>query len=99
MTPFNKPYITGKEVHYIYDAVSSGHLSGNGKYTKLCQNYFVRSLLDKESWCFQCTWSLLLATNQRQNRCSSLNDAQMDATTAATSLAGIKAAAISRCIV
>ena len=38
--PFNKPYITGKEVHFIYDAVASGHISGNGKYTKLCQQYF-----------------------------------------------------------
>lgn len=38
--PFNKPYITGKEVHYIYDAVNNGHLSGNGKYTKLCQTFF-----------------------------------------------------------
>lgn len=38
--PFNKPHITGKELHYIYDAVASGHLSGNGKYTKMCQKYF-----------------------------------------------------------
>ena len=38
--PFNKPHITGKEVHYIYDAVSTGHISGNGKYTKMCQHYF-----------------------------------------------------------
>ncbi|GAO30615.1 dTDP-4-amino-4,6-dideoxygalactose transaminase [Geofilum rubicundum] len=38
--PFNKPHITGKEVHYIYDAVASGHISGNGKYTKLCQSFF-----------------------------------------------------------
>lgn len=38
--PFNKPYLTGKEVHYIYDAVASGHISGNGKYTKLCQQFF-----------------------------------------------------------
>jgi dTDP-4-amino-4,6-dideoxygalactose transaminase len=37
--PFNKPYLTGKETHYIYDAVSTGKLSGNGKYTQLCQNY------------------------------------------------------------
>ncbi len=37
---FNKPYLTGKEVHYMYDAVYSKHLSGNGKYTKLCQNFF-----------------------------------------------------------
>jgi dTDP-4-amino-4,6-dideoxygalactose transaminase len=40
MLPFNKPHITGKEVHYIYDAVATGHISGNGKYTKLCQQYF-----------------------------------------------------------
>jgi dTDP-4-amino-4,6-dideoxygalactose transaminase len=40
MIPFNKPYITGKEVHYINDAVASGHISGNGKYTKMCQQYF-----------------------------------------------------------
>lgn len=38
--PFNKPHITGKEVHYIYDAVATGHISGNGKYTKMCQKYF-----------------------------------------------------------
>ncbi len=36
---FNKPHLTGKETHYIYDAVSTGKLSGNGKYTQLCQNY------------------------------------------------------------
>ncbi|MBN1186719.1 MAG: dTDP-4-amino-4,6-dideoxygalactose transaminase [Bacteroidales bacterium] len=49
MIPFNKPYITGKETHYIYDAVYSGHLSGNGKYTKMCQNYF------EERWGFKKT--------------------------------------------
>lgn len=40
MIPFNKPYITGKEVHYIYDAVNSGKISGNGKFTNKCQRYF-----------------------------------------------------------
>ncbi len=40
MIPFNKPYITGKEVHHIYGAVATGHISGNGEYTKKCQNYF-----------------------------------------------------------
>lgn len=38
--PFNKPYLTGKETHYIYDAVNSGKISGNGKYTKLSQSFF-----------------------------------------------------------
>ncbi len=38
--PFNKPYLTGKEAHYMYDAVYTGKLSGNGKYTKKCQAFF-----------------------------------------------------------
>lgn len=38
--PFNKPHLTGKETDYICDAVSSGKLSGNGKYTKKCQQFF-----------------------------------------------------------
>ncbi|SHM19249.1 dTDP-4-amino-4,6-dideoxygalactose transaminase [Flavobacterium chilense] len=40
MIPFNKPYLTGKETHYIYDAVNSGKISGNGKYTQKCQVFF-----------------------------------------------------------
>jgi dTDP-4-amino-4,6-dideoxygalactose transaminase len=40
MIPFNKPYLTGKETHYIYDAVNSGKISGNGKYTQMCQAFF-----------------------------------------------------------
>jgi dTDP-4-amino-4,6-dideoxygalactose transaminase len=40
MIPFNKPYITGKEVQYIQDAVAIGKISGNGKYTQLCHQYF-----------------------------------------------------------
>ena len=34
------PYLTGKEVYYMQDAVGTGKISGNGKYTRLCQNYF-----------------------------------------------------------
>ncbi|GAB4199143.1 MAG: dTDP-4-amino-4,6-dideoxygalactose transaminase [Bacteroidia bacterium] len=37
---FNIPHLTGKEVHYIYDAVFNKQLSGNGKYTKLCHQFF-----------------------------------------------------------
>lgn len=37
---FNKPYLTGKEKDYISEVLSNGKLSGNGKYTKLCQNFF-----------------------------------------------------------
>jgi dTDP-4-amino-4,6-dideoxygalactose transaminase len=40
MTPFNKPYLTGKETRYIEDAVATGKISGNGKYTQKCQKFF-----------------------------------------------------------
>ena len=40
MIPFNKPFLTGKEAHYMYEAVFTGKLSGNGAFTKKCQNYF-----------------------------------------------------------
>jgi len=40
MIPFNKPFLTGKETHYIYEAVNSGKISGNGMFTKKCQDFF-----------------------------------------------------------
>ena len=40
MIHFNKSYLTGKEAHYMYQAVYSGKISGNGEFTKKCQNYF-----------------------------------------------------------
>ncbi len=47
MIPFNKPYLTGKETKYIEDAVRTGKISGNGKYTKMCQEFF------EEKWGFK----------------------------------------------
>lgn len=38
--PFNKPYLTGKEAHYLYQAVYSGKISGNGIFTKKCHIFF-----------------------------------------------------------
>lgn len=38
--PFNKPYLTGREPDYIIDAIRRGKISGNGHYTKLCQQFF-----------------------------------------------------------
>lgn len=38
--PFNKPFLTGKETEYIKDAVTDGKISGNGKYTKKCHQFF-----------------------------------------------------------
>ncbi|GAB1448376.1 dTDP-4-amino-4,6-dideoxygalactose transaminase [Bacteroidota bacterium] len=38
--PFNKPYLTGKEAHYMYQAVYSGKISGDGLFTKKCHTWF-----------------------------------------------------------
>jgi len=36
--PFNKPYLSGKELEYINDAIiNNSHISGDGKYTFKCQ--------------------------------------------------------------
>lgn len=40
MIPFNKPFLTGNETKYIENAVNSGKISGNGLYTKRCQDFF-----------------------------------------------------------
>ena len=36
--PFNKPYLSGKELDYIADAVNTGKTSGNQKYSKQVHN-------------------------------------------------------------
>ena len=40
MIPFNQPYVSGKELEYIQDAINRGHISGNGYYTKKCHEFF-----------------------------------------------------------
>lgn len=42
MIGFNKPYITGKEIQYILEAVQREKISGNGYYTQRCQNFLKR---------------------------------------------------------
>lgn len=36
--PFNKPYVTGKELDYISEAVGYGNVSGDGFFTKACSD-------------------------------------------------------------
>ena len=43
---FNKPYMVGKELEYIQQAVNFGHISGNGPFTLKCHTYF------EERWGF-----------------------------------------------
>lgn len=48
--PFNKPYLTGNETEYISDAVyNEMKISGNGKYTKLCHDFFEKRYKFKKS--------------------------------------------------
>ena len=39
MIPFNKPYMTGRELSYIAEAHMKGHLSGDGHFTKQCHQW------------------------------------------------------------
>lgn len=40
MIPFNKPPYTGAEDQYVLDAMRSNKMSGDGKFTHLCQGWF-----------------------------------------------------------
>ncbi len=51
MIPFNKPFLTGKEAHYMYQAVYTGKLSGNGVFTKKCQQFFEEKYGFKKAIC------------------------------------------------
>lgn len=37
--PFNRPFIIGRELEYISRAVGSGHLAGDGAFTRKCQDW------------------------------------------------------------
>ena len=39
MIPFNKPYLTGKELKYISEAHARGQLAGDGHFTKACHGW------------------------------------------------------------
>lgn len=43
--PFNKPFIAGKELYNIAQAVLKGHLAGDGEYTKLCHSWLEENLV------------------------------------------------------
>ncbi len=40
MIPFNKPYLTGNELGYIEEAVGYGKISGDGIFSRKCQEFF-----------------------------------------------------------
>jgi dTDP-4-amino-4,6-dideoxygalactose transaminase len=40
MIPFNKPYLHGRELVYIAEAVASGKIAGDGSFTRRCHTFF-----------------------------------------------------------
>ena len=57
--PFNKPFIIGKELNYIEQAIVSGKISGNGSYTKKCHHYFEQQFnIGKSLLTSSCTHAL-----------------------------------------
>lgn len=62
MLPFNKSPVLGTEINYIADAIESKKLSGDGKYSKLCQQWFEQQLLCEKTLLMpSCTHALELA--------------------------------------
>lgn len=49
--PFGKPFIAGKELYYIAQAVLSGSIAGNGLFTRQCHQWLEQHL--------GCGWALL----------------------------------------
>jgi dTDP-4-amino-4,6-dideoxygalactose transaminase len=60
--PFNKPFLTGREIHYISEASSRGQLAGDGYFTKKCNAW-----LEEKTGCYKallthsCTAALEMA--------------------------------------
>jgi dTDP-4-amino-4,6-dideoxygalactose transaminase len=60
--PFNKPYMTGKELQYIAEAHANGHLAGNGAFSKRCSAWLEERLgSDKALLTHSCTAALEMA--------------------------------------
>jgi dTDP-4-amino-4,6-dideoxygalactose transaminase len=60
--PFNKPFIAGKELYNISQAVLSGHLAGNGAFTRKCQEFLeTRYGCGKALMTSSCTGALEMA--------------------------------------
>ena len=59
MIPFNKPYMTGRELSYIAQAHANGHLSGDGPFTRRCHGWLeARTNAHKALLTHSCTAAL-----------------------------------------
>lgn len=60
--PFNKPYMTGKELWNISQAHASGHLAGDGSYTRKCSTWLEQQIgCEKALLTHSCTAALEIA--------------------------------------
>lgn len=60
--PFNKPALTGNEKQYILEAINSPKISGDGKFTRRCQQWFEENLFCKKALLTtSCTHALEMA--------------------------------------
>ena len=56
--PFNKPSLVGDEMKYIADSLEKGHISGNGEYTKLAEQFLAHFFSSNSLLTTSCTHSL-----------------------------------------
>jgi dTDP-4-amino-4,6-dideoxygalactose transaminase len=42
--PFNRPFVAGNEQRYVAEAISRGHISGNGHFTRRCEQFLEAEL-------------------------------------------------------
>jgi len=56
--PFNRPSFVNNEFNYIKDAMINGHISGNGKYTKLSEKFLNNFFSSQSLLTTSCTHSL-----------------------------------------
>ena len=62
MVPFNKPFVAGKELYYIAQAVTMGNLGGDGHFTRCCAELLQdRFDIEKILMTPSCTASLEMA--------------------------------------
>jgi dTDP-4-amino-4,6-dideoxygalactose transaminase len=60
--PFNKPYMTGKELGYISQAHANGHLAGDGEFTRRCNGWLENHIgCNKALLTHSCTAALEIA--------------------------------------
>lgn len=62
LIPFNKPFLTGKELWYVSQALNHGYTAGDGRFTKACQNLLKeRTKTHKALLAHSCTAALEMA--------------------------------------